>query len=91
MVSSLRRAIAEALVLAFLVVEVKPGANARLGLGHRRISFEVDLLVFQAAPPPLVEDVVHAAALAVYADRDPMPLQRVGEGGGARVIIPRPR
>ena len=51
------RAIAEALVLALLVVEVEPGADAGLGLGDRRVSVEVDLLVFEAAPQPLDEDV----------------------------------
>ena len=45
-------------MLALCVVEVEPGANTLLGLGHRRIGVEVDLLVFQAAPQPLYEDVV---------------------------------
>src|SRR6202022_671785 len=54
-----RRAIAEALVLALLIVEAKPGANAGLGLGDRRIGVEVDFLVFEAAPQSLDEDVVH--------------------------------
>src|SRR5215468_6449349 len=65
-----RRAIAEALVLALVVVEVEPGANTRLGLGHSRIGVEIDLLVFEAAPQPFDEDVVHAAALAIHAYRD---------------------
>jgi hypothetical protein len=69
-----RRAITEALVQALCVVEVEPRANAGLGLGHRRIGLEVDLLVFQAAPQPLDEDVVHAPALAIHADRDPVAL-----------------
>jgi hypothetical protein len=33
-----RRAIAEALVLALLVVEAEPGADAGPGLGDRRVS-----------------------------------------------------
>src|SRR5262249_9579273 len=74
-----RRAITEALVLALPVVEVEPSADAGPGLGHRRIGIEVDLLVFEAAPQPLDKDVVHAAALAVHADRDRMVLQRAGE------------
>src|SRR4051794_30460201 len=74
-----RRAIAEALVLALLVVEAQPGANAGLRLGDRRIGVEIDLLVFQAAPQPLDKDVVHAATLAVHADRDPVILQGAGE------------
>ena len=52
-------------MLALLVVESEPGADTGLRLGDRRIGVEVDLLVFEAAPQPLDEDVVHAAALAV--------------------------
>jgi hypothetical protein len=55
-----RRAIAEALVLALLIVKAEPGTDANLGLGDRRIGVEVDFLVFEAAPQPLDEDVVHA-------------------------------
>jgi hypothetical protein len=39
----------------------------------------VDLLVFEAMPQSLDEDVVHAAAPAVHADGDLMLLQRAGE------------
>src|SRR5205807_6513678 len=74
-----RRAIAEALVLALFIVEAEPGADAGLGLDDRRIGVEVDLFVFEAAPQPLDEDVVHAAALAVHTDHDPVPLQVAGE------------
>ena len=52
-----RRAIAQALVLALLVIEAEPGADAGLGLGDAGIGVEVDLLVFEAAPQPLDEDV----------------------------------
>src|SRR6185437_7314966 len=62
LVNLARCAIAQALVLTLLVVEVQPGANAGLGFGHCRISVEVDLLVFEAAPQSLNEDVVHAPA-----------------------------
>src|ERR1700731_2751377 len=74
-----RCAIAEALVLAFRVVKFQPGANTGLGFGHSRISMEVDLLIFEAAPQPLDEDVVHTPALAVHADHDPLPFQGTGE------------
>ena len=74
-----RRAITQALVLALRVVKVQPDANAGLGLGHCRIGIEVDLLVFETAPQPLDEDVVHAPALAIHADRDAMPLQGAGK------------
>ena len=64
---------------SLLVVEVEPGADPGLGLGHTRIGVEVDLLVFETAPQSLDEDVVHAPALAVHADRDPVVLQSAGE------------
>src|SRR5438477_9043792 len=59
-----RRAVAEALMRALVIVEAEPCANAGLGLGDRRIGVEIDLLVFEAAPQPFDEDVVHVAALA---------------------------
>src|SRR5207245_3978001 len=74
-----RRAIAEALMLALLVVEAEPGADASLRLGDAGIGVEVDLLVFEAAPQPLDEDVVHVAALAIHADGDLVALQGAGE------------
>src|SRR5713101_5266812 len=60
----LRRAVAEALVLPFLVVEAEPASDPGLRLGDAGIGVQVDLLVLQAAPQPLDEDVVHAAAFA---------------------------
>ncbi len=44
LVNLARRSIAEALVLAFVIVEAQPSANAGLRLGDRRIGMEVDLL-----------------------------------------------
>ena len=66
-------------MLALLIVEAEPIADAGLGLGDCRISVEVDFLVFEAAPQPFDKDVVHAAALAVHADHDLMGLQNAGE------------
>src|SRR5262249_54311901 len=74
-----RSAIAQALVLALLVIKTEPGADAGLGLGDTGIGVEVDLLVFQAAPQPLDEDFALVAALAIHADGDRMALQGVGE------------
>ena len=48
-------------MLALVIVEAEPGANAGLGLGDRRIGIEVDFLVFAAPPQSLDEDIVHAA------------------------------
>jgi hypothetical protein len=45
-------------VLARLVIEAEPGADAHLGLGDTGVGVEVDLLVFEAPPQPLDEDVV---------------------------------
>ena len=45
----------------------------------RCIGVEVDFFVFEAAPQPLDEDVVHVAALPVHADHDAVPLQGAGE------------
>src|SRR6266404_2452032 len=50
LVNLARRAITEALMLALVVVEAEPGANAGPGFGDRRICIEIDLLIFQAAP-----------------------------------------
>src|SRR5467141_4116993 len=56
-----RRAIAMALMLALLVVEDQPSPDAGLSRGDVAIGMQVNLLVFEAAPQPLDEDVVHAA------------------------------
>ena len=56
--------------MALLVVEAEPSGDPGLRLGDIRIGVEVDLFVFEAAPQPLDEDVVHAATLAVHADCD---------------------
>src|ERR1700719_5006767 len=66
-------------MLALVIVEAEPGANAGLGLGDRRIGIEVDFLVFEAPPQSLDEDVVHAAPLAIHADRYLVALQGAGE------------
>ena len=66
-------------MLAFVIVKAEPGANPSLGLGNVLLGVEVDFLVFEAAPQPLDEDVIHAAALAVHPDHHPVPLQCPGE------------
>ena len=66
-------------MLALVIIAAKPGGNPSLGFGNARIGIEVDFLVFEASPQSLDEDVVHAAALAVHADRDVVTLQRTGE------------
>jgi hypothetical protein len=39
-------------VLALLVIELEPGADAGLCLGDAGMGVEVDLLVFETAPQP---------------------------------------
>src|ERR1700738_3097169 len=86
LVDLLWRAVPKALMLALVIVEAEPGANAGLGLGDRRIGIEVDFLVFEAPPQSLAEEVVHAApppsrgqALAIHADRYLVALHGAGE------------
>ena len=74
-----RRSVGVALMLPFFVVEAPPSTDPGLRLGDAGISVEVDLLVFQAAPQPLDEDIVHAPALAVHAEGDRMALEGAGE------------
>ena len=88
LVNLLGCAIAEALVLALVIVEAKPSTDAGLGLGDRRIGVEINLLVFEASPQPFDEDVVHAATLAVHADRDLVPLQGAGEVVAGELATP---
>src|SRR3954471_22264447 len=53
----------------------KPGPHLRAGLE----GMQIDALVFQAAPEPLDEHVVHPATAAVHRDAHPGPLQYAGE------------
>ena len=76
-------------MLALLIVEGQPSANAGLGLGNTRIGVEVDFLVFEAPPQSLDEDVVHAAPLAVHADGDLVALQGAGEVVAGELASPR--
>ena len=54
---------------------VEPGSQFRAGLGR----MQVDASVFQAAPEPLDEHVVHPLAAPVHGDEHPRVLQHVGE------------
>ena len=61
------------------VVEADPLADDLFGLEAVGQVVQVDHLVFERAPQPLDEDVVHAAAPAVHGDRDACILERAGE------------
>ena len=56
-------------MLALIVVEHEPRTDASARLRDRSVGLDEHLLVFQAAPQPLYEDVVEKPALAVHADR----------------------
>jgi hypothetical protein len=75
-------------VLPLLVVEAQPSSDPNLRLGDAGVSVQVDLLVFQAAPQSLDKDVVHAAAFAIHADRDPAALEHAGEVVAGELATP---
>ena len=52
------------------VVEVEVAADRGAGLADAVVGAQIDLLVFDAAPQPLDEDVVAPSAFAVHADGD---------------------
>ena len=57
------------------VVARDPAADAQAGLGTGGVGAQIDILIFQAAPQALHENIVHAAAFAVHADPDAGSLQ----------------
>src|SRR5271156_5598484 len=81
--------VAHGLMRPTVVVEVYPSADAGPRFAAVRIGFQVDLLIFDRAPQPLDEDVVHEAAAPVHRDRDPGRLQLSGErnAGELRALI----
>src|SRR5213076_3296220 len=62
------------------VVEVEVTADRSARLGHAVVGPQIHLLVFDAAPQPLDEDVVAPSALAVHADGDGVLDQHASEG-----------
>ena len=67
-----------------MVVKGEPGLKAPSQLGDGGVFLEVDLLVFDAPPQPLDENVVHPAAATVHAHfhaevRQPAGLLHRGE------------
>ena len=65
---------------ALAIVIFDPAANADPRLAAGLKGMQVDALVFERAPQPLNEDVVHPAALAVHRDPDTSIFQHIGEG-----------
>src|ERR1700692_3665031 len=79
------RPIAQRLVWPLLIVEPQPAADALTRFGHRTIRFDVHLLIFQAAPQPLDEDVVQKSSLSVHADPNTLAGKLVQERGAGKL------
>jgi len=61
------------------IVEVEVTSDRRARLGRGVVGSEIHLLIFDATPQPLDEDVVAPGALAVHADADPVFNQHASE------------
>src|SRR5205823_4720071 len=72
-----------------VVIKVQVAADRRSSLADAVVGSKIDLLVFDAAPQPLDEDVVPPGALTVHADGDPVVGEHTGEGrsGELRALI----
>ncbi len=66
-------------VPSVLFVEAHPIANALLCLVDTVVGFQIDLLIFQAAPEALNKYIVYLAALAFHADFNAMRLEHISE------------
>ena len=67
------------------VVEVQILSDGSARFGHVGVGLQVDLLVFDALPDALDEDVVAPGALAIHADPDAVGDQQAGEGGAGEL------
>ncbi len=80
-----RRPVAQRLVQPLLVIKAQPAANASARLRNRAIGFDEHVLVLQATPQPLDEDVVREPPLAVHADPDAAAFQFVEKPGAGEL------
>src|SRR5262252_7531887 len=55
---------------ALEIVKLDPSGDSGFGLVAIRITLEIDVLVFERAPQPLDEHVVHPAPATVHGDPD---------------------
>ena len=69
----------KALVWSPAVVKVEVTADRSAGLADTVVGPQIYLLIFDAAPQPLDEDVVPPGALAVHADGDAVFDQHASE------------
>ena len=67
------------------VVELEIAGQLFARLGDALIRMQIDVLVLDAAPEPLDEDVVEPAAFSVHADLDTVVGQRPGEVGASEL------
>jgi hypothetical protein len=74
-----RGAVTQGLVQTLVVVKFKVSSDAAPRLGNVLVSLQVHLLVFEAAPEPLDEDIVPEAPTSVHADRDAVISQHIEE------------
>ena len=80
-----RRTVAQRLMRPLVVVERQPPADATARFQHRAIGFDENLLVFQAAPKPLNENVVQEPPFAIHADLDARSRKLVQERGAGEL------
>src|SRR5215468_3055764 len=80
-----RRAVFQRLMRALEIVKLDPSGDSGFGLVAIRITLEIDVLVFERAPQPLDEHVVHPAPATVHRDPDAGGGQRAGEGGAGEL------
>src|SRR5471032_2563219 len=62
------------------VVEVQVAADRSAGLANAVVGVQIHLLIFDAAPQSLDEDIVPPSPFAVHADRNVVVSEHTGEG-----------
>jgi len=84
-----RAFVVQCLVDAFVVVVVDPSIHTPLEFRHGAVVLQVNVLLLQAAPEPLDEDVVDPAPTAVHAGLRPHRFDRFDPGlaGELRSLI----
>ena len=78
----------KARVRASLIIEGQVVCEGGARFADAVVGFQVDLLVFDAAPQALDEHVVAPGAFAVHADRDAVIQQHAGVGDAGELAAP---
>jgi len=71
-----------------VVIKCDPVGDPILGLVTVGLALEVDVLVLQAAPQPLDEDVVHPSAAPIHRDLNLGHRECAGEDGAGELAAP---